>query len=66
MDYIIDNWELIATALLGLHAAVRVAVVMTPTKKDDEVLATAAGKWRKLLVILSKLLGLSTQQGRKR
>jgi hypothetical protein len=38
---------------------------MTPTKSDDAALDTARGLWRKLLVILSNIIGLDTQQGRR-
>lgn len=65
MNYIIENWDMISAIIVGLYAVVRTAVLMTPTKSDDAALDTARGLWRKLLVILSNIIGLDTQQGRR-
>lgn len=39
MEYIIQNWDTILTAVLALVGAASVIAKLTPTPKDDAVLA---------------------------
>lgn len=39
MDYIINNWELLVGIIGGLHVVAKGVTMLTPTPKDDEVLA---------------------------
>ena len=66
MDWIMENWESIAAVVGSAYAAIRVTVLLTPTKKDDEVLAKATGWWTKIVVVLSKIAGLDVKQGLKK
>ena len=66
MNFIADNWESIAAAIGAIYAAIRIAVLLTPTKKDDEILSKVSGWWPKIVVILSKIAGLDVKQGLKK
>lgn len=66
MDWLYENWESIAAVVGTAYTAIRILVVLTPTKKDDEVLARASGIWTKFIVILSKIAGLDVKQGIKK
>lgn len=65
MEWINANWEPITAMIGAAYVAIRIAVVLTPTKKDDEILAQADGWWKKIVVILSKVAGLDVKQGIK-
>ena len=39
MQWIVDNWPEIAGGLLALYGMVQIIVKLTPTKRDDAILA---------------------------
>ena len=63
MDWLIENLDVITSMIGTAYIAVRLAVYLTPTKKDDAVLAKAEGFWKKIVVVLSKIAGLDIMQG---
>lgn len=54
------NWPNILAALFAAYAFARTIVLLTPTPKDDRVLAAIPG-W---LTLLAKVFGLDIKQGR--
>ena len=54
MTWLIENWELIVAALLGLHALASAITAMTPTPKDDEFVATVYRQLERLALVIGK------------
>lgn len=52
MTWLNDNWEHVLAVVGGLYAVARTVVYLTPTPKDDELLAKFA-----------TLFGLDSKQG---
>ena len=48
MSWILANWQGIVTAIGGIVIAARVIVKLTPTPKDDTILAAIVGVLKQL------------------
>ncbi len=55
MDWAFSNWAQVCEALLALYGLVAIVVKLTPTKKDDEILATLQPALDKLEAVTKKV-----------
>ena len=54
MNWIVENWELIVAAALGLHALASAITAMTPTPRDDEWVAAVYQWVERLALVVGK------------
>ena len=59
IQYITDNWELIAAIALGAHALASAITAMTPTPEDDKWVA----KIYKLVEVVALVVGKAKHKG---
>lgn len=57
MNYLVENWEVIASICVGIGAVIVGIVKLTPTKKDDEFVDKHKGTAITIFEKLSKLIG---------
>lgn len=58
MEWIVENWEGIGASLIALHALAVAVVNLTPTPKDDEILA-------KIYKVVEVFAGLFTNKAKQ-
>lgn len=65
LNWILDNWSIIASVVGSAYAAARVLVITTKTKKDDEYLDRFDRIWLLIVRIAARAFGLREDEGRK-
>jgi len=58
MQFVIDNWEVLAALIVALHGVALLVVNMTPTPKDNEIL----GKVYRVVEVVAGLFSAKAKQ----